>query len=166
MDAIGTAERGAAWMRSLAKDLTTTLEDARDQLTSYADDANRRATDALERMKEAGEDAIAYLNPGPWLEDVYALLGIASASAMADLDERIDYVEIKVEEVARKRAREELLLLQQRIGELENVLSQIGDGQRPEVMGGLLLRLAELESRIDSFAVGSFRRGTKVANVS
>ena len=69
---------------------------------------------------------------------------------MADLDERIDYVEIKVEEVARKRAREELLLLQQRIGELENVLTQGGDSERHAAMGGLLLRLSELESRIDS----------------
>jgi len=154
MDAIRTAERGAAWMRALAKDLTTTLESARGRLTSYADDATRQASDALELIRESGEDAVAYLNPGPWLEDLYALLGIASASAMADLDERIDYVEIKVEEVARKRAREELLLLQQRIGELENVLSQLGDGQRHEAMGGLLLRLAELESRIDSLPWG------------
>jgi hypothetical protein len=154
MDAIGTAERGAAWMRALARDLTTALEGARDQLTSYADDAARRTNESLELIKETGEDALAYLNPGPWLEDVYALMGIASASAMADLDERIDYVEIKVEEVARKRAREELLLLQQRIGELEHVRAPIGAGQRHEVMGGLLLRLAELESRIDSLPWG------------
>jgi hypothetical protein len=89
------------------------------------------------------------------------LLGIAPVSAMAALDERIDYVEIKVEEVARKRAREELLLLQQRIGELEHVLSQVGDGERHAAMGGLLLRLAELESRIDALPWGHLDNDTK-----
>ena len=150
MDAMRTAERSAAWIRALARELTAALETGREQLASTLEETASRANELAEQMKEKGEDALAYLDPSPWLEDLYAFLGIASAAAMADLDERIDYVELKVEEVARKRAREELLLLQQRIGELENVLSQVGDSDRHAAMGGLLIRLSELESRIDS----------------
>jgi hypothetical protein len=97
------------------------------------------------------------------VEDLYSLLGIASASALADLDERIDYVEIKVEEVARKRAREELLLLQQRITELETVLSHVsGDGERNAAMGALLTRLGELESRIDALPWTRFSEDLRI----
>jgi hypothetical protein len=150
MDAMRTAERGAAWIRALAREVTSVLEAGRGQLASTVEETAQRANQLAEQLKESGEDALAYLDPSPWLEDLYAFLGIASAAAMADLDERIDYVELKVEDVARKRAREELLLLQQRIGELENVLSQVGDADRHAAMGGLLIRLSELESRIDS----------------
>jgi hypothetical protein len=150
MDAIKTAERGAAIIRFLGEALTSTLVNGRERISTSLEDATRAANEALEHAWEAGEDAVARINPAQAVEDLYAFLGIASASAVADLDERIDYVELKVEEVARKRAREELLLLQQRISELEQVLAHVGDSQRQEPMSGLLSRLSELEARIDS----------------
>jgi hypothetical protein len=150
MDAIKAAERGARTLRTIGDALTSALLAGREQLASSVEDAARNMGDALEQAREAGEDALARFNPGQMIEDLYALLGIASASAVADLDERIDYVELKVEEVARKRAREELLLLQQRITELEQVLAHVGDSQHLEPMSGLLSRLSELEARIDA----------------
>lgn len=150
MDAMETAERGGRLLRGLARELTSSLMSSRKQITSMLEDASRVARDAAEQVRDTGDDLLARINPGPLVEDLYAFLGIASASAMADLDERIDYVELKVEEVARKRAREELMLLQQRISELENVITHVGDGDKHQTMNTLLLRLAELESRIDA----------------
>jgi len=150
MDAGKTAEQGAVLIRVLARGVTAALEAGRGGLTSTIDEAARLAGDALDGIRDAGDDAISYLNPGPWLEEIYAFLGIASASSIFELDDRVDDVELKVEEVARKRAREELLLLQQRIGELESVLSHMGEGERYEAMSGLVERLSELESRIDA----------------
>jgi len=150
MDVMRTAERGESALRAIARGLTETLMTSRKQLVSVLDDADRAARDTLDQLRDMGEDMLARMNPGPLVEDFYAFLGIASATALADLDERIDYVELKVEEVARKRAREELLLLQQRISELETILSHVGDADRNEAMGSLLVRLGELESRIDA----------------
>jgi hypothetical protein len=144
------AERGGRLLRSLARGLTSTLMTGREQVGAMLEDASRAAGGAVDQLRDAGDDMLARINPAPLVEDLYALLGIASASAMADLDERIDYVELKVEEVARKRAREELMLLQQRISELESVIAQVGDNDRHQTMHTLLLRLAELESRIDA----------------
>lgn len=150
MDAMKTAEQGGAILRAISRGLTESLLAGRKQLASTVDDAERIARETLEQLREVSDDVFARMNPGPLVEDVYAFLGIASATALADLDERIDYVELKVEEVARKRAREELLLLQQRITELETILSHAGDAGRNEAMGSLLVRLGELESRIDA----------------
>jgi len=150
MDAMETAERGGRLLRSMARGLTSTLMSGRRQLGAILEDAGRVARDTVDQVRDVGDDMLARVNPAPFVEDLYALLGIASASAMADLDERIDYVELKVEEVARKRAREELMLLQQRISELESVISHVGDNDRHQTMHTLLLRLAELESRIDA----------------
>ncbi len=150
MDVRKAAQLGADLLRSLAKEMTTVLEAGREQLGEVAESASERAKRLLDTLKERSEDALAYLDPNPWLEDVYATLGIASVAAVSDLDERIDYVELRVEEVARQRAREELMLLQQRIAELESVLSEITDADREAALGGLLTRLAELEERIES----------------
>jgi len=150
MDVMKTAQRSGSILRAIAHGLTETLIAGRKQLASSADDAVRTARDSFDQFREISDDLLARVNPGPLVEDLYAFLGVASASALADLDERIDYVELKVEEVARKRAREELLLLQQRISELETILSHVGEGERNEAMGALLARLGELESRIDA----------------
>ena len=150
MDAIKAAERGGEVIRALGEVLTSTLITGRKRIAASVEDASRSANEALEQAWEAGEDVVARFNPAQVVEDLYAFLGIASASVVADLDERIDYVELKVEEVARKRAREELLLLQQRITELEQVLAHVGESQGREPMTGLLSRLSELEARIDA----------------
>jgi len=150
MDVMKTAERGGSILRAIAHGLTETLVAGRKQIASSVDDASRITRESLDQFREVSEDLLARMSPGPLVEDLYAFLGIASASALADLDERVDYVELKVDEVARKRAREELLLLQQRITELETILSHVGEGERNEAMGALLNRLGELESRIDA----------------
>ena len=161
MDARTSAYRGAALIRGLARVVTTSLEAGRDQLGHTLNDFSERASAIIDDLRDRGDDALVYLNPGPWLEDVYSFLGIASSSSVLELDERIDDVEVKVEEVARYRAREELMLLQQRIGELESLLvevSQSQSGEARQAMGGLLERLSDLESRIDALPIRDFPR--------
>jgi BMFP domain-containing protein YqiC len=89
-------------------------------------------------------------------------LGIASVNDVKELDDRIDRVETEIDHVARQRAREELLLLQQRIAELEEVLANLRPGEREntrDAMGALLGRLSELETRIDAMPWRKFEAG-------
>jgi len=85
-----------------------------------------------------------------WAEWLFSSLGIASVGSLQELDERIEDVECKVDEVGRGQAARELLLLRQRVGELESVISDVDDGKGRDAIHLLVDRLGELESRIDT----------------
>jgi hypothetical protein len=166
-----TDDRIAARARSLAKavlvhgfarNLTSVLESARDQAADAATVVKRRSLRALGVVADVGDDVFAFLDPASWLQDVYRSLGIASTIDLGELDDRIDRVELEIDHVARQRAREELMLLQERIGELEIVLSQLRrseSSQTRDAMGALLGRLSELETRIDAMPWRKFESG-------
>jgi BMFP domain-containing protein YqiC len=146
----------------LARSVTAILESARDQTLGTAEVARKRGFRALGAVTDLGEDILAYLDPSTWLQDVYRGLGIASVNDVKELDDRIDRVETEIDHVARQRAREELLLLQQRIAELEEVLANLRPGEREntrDAMGALLGRLSELETRIDAMPWRKFEAG-------
>lgn len=101
-------------------------------------------------LAERGGDLIAQLQIAALLDDLYAALGIASTAALVELDERVDDVELKLDDVARQRTREELMLLHQRLGELESVIEARDGDYDPSIdLGGLMGQLSELEARID-----------------
>jgi hypothetical protein len=101
-------------------------------------------------VRERGEDWLENLHLGGILEEFYTVLGIASTGALSAMDERIDEVEMRMDDVARQRTREELMLLQQRLGELEAVVrTRRDDAPETGEIDMLLDRLGELEARID-----------------
>jgi len=101
-------------------------------------------------VAERGGDLAAQLSVATFVDDLYALLGIASTRALVELDERVDDVELKMDHVARQRTREELMLLHQRLGELEAAVRSRGIANDPVIdLGGVMGRLNEIESRID-----------------
>lgn len=103
-----------------------------------------------EILAERGGDLMEQLRVSALLDELYAALGIASTAALVELDERVDDVELKMDDVARQRTREELMLLHQRLGELESVIGSRDDGYDPSIdLGGLMGQLNELEARID-----------------
>jgi len=84
---------------------------------------------------------------------------VLKVRVIADLEDR---VELEMDQVARQRAREELLLVQQRIAELERVLRGIRGAENSrtrDAMGTLLGRLSKLETRIDSLPMKRFDPG-------
>jgi hypothetical protein len=102
-------------------------------------------------LAERGGDLFAQMKITTLLDELYAALGIASTAALVELDERVDDVELKLDDVARQRTREELMLLHQRLGELESVIRTRDGNYDPSVdLGGLMGQLAELEARIDN----------------
>jgi BMFP domain-containing protein YqiC len=146
----------------LARSVTAVLEAARDQTLGTAGIVRKRGVRAIGTMTDLGDDLLSYLDPSTWLQDVYRTLGIASTNDVKELDDRIDRVESEIDHVARQRAREELLLLQQRIAELEDVLAKLRPGEREQTrdaMGALLGRLSELETRIDAMPWRKFEAG-------
>jgi hypothetical protein len=101
-------------------------------------------------LAERGSDLVEQMRIAPLLDDLYAALGIASTAALVELDERVDNVELKMDDVARQRTREELMLLHQRLGELESVMQTRDGDYDPSIdLGGLMGQLSELEARID-----------------
>jgi len=148
----------------VARRVTNVLSFGRSTLISTASEIGTQAGRLLGTLRDTGEDVIAYVNPSAWLEELYSLLGIASSDSIVEMDERMDGVELKLDDVARQRAREELLLLQQRIGELEALLSGLNQGEARSAMETVLGRLAELEARIDSLPVAHGDDGVRIAN--
>lgn len=147
---------------ALARSVTAALEVARDQTLGTAAVMRRQGLRAVGAMTDFTDDLRAYLDPSIWMHDVYRSLGIASVNDVKELDDRIDRVETEIDHVARQRAREELLLLQQRIAELENVLANLRPSEREhtrDAMGALLGRLSELETRIDAMPWRKFEAG-------
>lgn len=152
----------AVLVNGFARNVTSALEAARDQAVDATTVLKRRGLRALGAVSDIGDDVFAFLDPATWLQDVYRSLGIASTIDLGELDDRIDRVEMEIDQVARQRAREELMLLQERIGELEAVLSQLRRGestQTRDAMGALLGRLSELETRIDAMPWRKFEPG-------
>jgi hypothetical protein len=145
------ADGGLVW--ELARSVTSALEVGRGTVVAAFAQATEGASRVVGGLMDAGDDLASYVDPGLWLEDLYALLGIASTSSVAELEERLDEMSVKVEESARSRAREELFLLQQRIAELESLIVGIGNAQTREAVGKLLGRLSELETRIDALPI-------------
>ncbi len=141
---------GDGLLSESARRLTDALVGARRLGSRLLGRAQRDLARALGELRDVGEDVASLLDPGPWLEQLYAALGIASTGALEELDERIDDLEIKIDDVARRRAREELLLLQERIVALEELLSSRGVEAAHQSLARLLERLGELERRIDA----------------
>ena len=147
----------------VARSVTAALEVARDQTLGTVGVVRNRSVRAIGAMSDLGEDLLSYLDPSAWLHDVYHSLGIASTNDVRELDDRIDRVETEIDHVARQRAREELLLLQQRIAELEDVLANLRPSEREhtrDAMGALLGRLSDLRdaNRRDALAQVRSRR--------
>jgi hypothetical protein len=152
----------AVLVSGMARTVTSTLEAVRDQVEEAADTLARRGSRAMGALGDAGGDLVAFFDPATRLQDFYRALGIASTEDVANLDDRIDRVELEIDHVARQRAREELLLLQQRIAELEIILSNLKPGESAptrDAMGALLGRLSELETRIDAMPWRKFEAG-------
>jgi BMFP domain-containing protein YqiC len=148
---------------SAARNLTTLLSFGRKTAATAVEEATGRAGRLLGAVRDVGGDLASYADPGPWLEELYALLGIASSETVTDMDERVDEVIMKVDDVARQRAREELMLLQQRIGELEMVLDDLNKTQARTVMSNVLGRLSQLEARIDMLPMIDTRDSRRLA---
>jgi hypothetical protein len=147
---------------SAARRVTSALEAARAGLGQVAGLTKKRVARAGGDLSDMSEDVRAYLDPGVWLEDVYAKLGIATTARVEEIDDKIDRVELEMDQVARQRAREELLLVQQRIAELERVLRGVRGAENSrtrDAMGTLLGRLSKLETRIDSLPMKRFDTG-------
>ena len=152
----------AVLVSGLAKTVTSTLESVRDQVERTAAVLGRRSSRAVGALGDIGDDLLAFFDPATRLQDFYRSLGIASTEDIENLDDRIDRVETEIDHVARQRAREELLLLQQRIAELEMVLGNLKPGESAptrDAMGALLGRLSELETRIDAMPWRKFEAG-------
>ncbi len=144
-------EHDLVW--EVARNLTSALVQGRGRLTLVADAARGRLREGVGMLIDAGGDVAAYVDPARWLEGIFDTLGIATRDTIDQLDDRIDRVELRIDDVARQRAREELMLLQQRLGELEELLSQarpVAEEQTRSAMSELLGRLAHLETRIDA----------------
>lgn len=160
--AAGSAEGlgGLGW--SAARNVTSTLQMARKVLERTVEVAGDSVSNVTGRFSDVGEDVRAYLDPAVWAEDLYARLGIATTGRIEEVDDRIDRVEIEMDHVARQRAREELLLLQQRISELERILRGLRREETDrtrDAMGSLLGRLSELETRIEAMPRKRFDPG-------
>lgn len=152
----------AVLISGVARNVTAALEAARDRAADATSDVRRRALRAIGTVADVGDDVANFLDPATWLQDLYRSIGIATTEDVRDLDDRIDRVEMEMDHVARQRAREELLLLQERIAELETVLSQVRRNeaaQTRDAMGALLGRLSELETRIDAMPWRKFEAG-------
>lgn len=152
----------AVLVSGLARTVTSTLEVVRDQVEQTASVLGRRGSRAMGALGDIGDDILAFFDPATRLQDFYRALGIASTEDIETLDDRIDRVELEIDHVARQRAREELLLLQQRIAELEIVLGSLKPGESAptrDAMGALLGRLSELETRIDAMPWRRFEAG-------
>lgn len=152
----------AVLVSGLAKTVTSTLETVRDQVERTAAIVGRRSSRAVGALGDIGDDLLAFFDPATRLQDFYRSLGIASTEDIENLDDRIDRVETEIDHVARQRAREELLLLQQRIAELEMVLGNLKPGESAptrDAMGALLGRLSQLETRIDAMPWRKFEAG-------
>ena len=146
----------------LARTVTSTLETVRDRVEKTAALLGRRGARAVGALGDLGDDVLAFFDPATRLQDFYRALGIASTEDIENLDDRIDRVELEIDHVARQRAREELLLLQQRIAELESILGNLEPGESAptrDAMGALLGRLSELETRIDAMPWRKFEAG-------
>jgi hypothetical protein len=140
------ADHESVLVSDLARAVTGMLEASRGGITGVLG-AGARVFGVL---RERGEDWVEGLHLGGVVEECYALLGIASAGALSAMDERIDEVEMRMDDVARQRTREELMLLHQRLAELEAVVRTRHE-ERDETgeLDTLLDRLGELEARID-----------------
>jgi len=159
----GSETAADSLVSSAARNLTNILSFGRKTVMTAVEEATEQAGRVLGSVRDAGGDVAGYVDPGPWLEELYALLGIASSEAVTDMDERVDEVVLKVDDVARQRAREELMLLQQRIGELETVLDDLNKTQARTVMSNVLGRLSQLEARIDTLPIIDTRSSSRAA---
>lgn len=138
-----------ALVSDLAKVLTGAIKAGRLSGAGFLDFTRR----VVAIFSDRGADVLRMPDIGAFLDDIYALLGIASTSALLELDERIDEVELHAEDRAREHARRELLLLHQRIGELEAVMHARNAPSDPETdaeIGTLIGQLSDLEARIDA----------------
>ncbi|MFQ5352825.1 MAG: hypothetical protein ACE5D3_07110 [Candidatus Binatia bacterium] len=142
--------RGGSLAWGVARELTTVLESGRKQLMSTAGAATDQINRLTGRVLDTRDGALAYLGGGNWLESLYDALGIASTTTVASLDERIDEVEDRVDDVSRDRTREETMLLKQRLGELECLMTDLTGEEGQEALDLLIDRLGELEARIDT----------------
>ncbi len=146
----------------LARRVTSNLESAREFVGDAMASGAKRAGRLLGSLRDGTEDLAGYFSPAPWLEDVYASMGIASTGALADFDQRFDDIETMIETLARERARQELILLQARVGELEQAMRALSQHEARGAVYELADKLGSLEARIDAIdwpVSGSSSRG-------
>ena len=134
----------------VAQGVTGVLQLGRGALSRTAEEVTTGINHFVGALRDTGSDLLTYVEPGAWLEDMYTLLGIASSGAVGEIDERMDSVELRLDDVARQRAREELLVLRQRVGELEALLAEVRRGETFAAIETLIDRLSELEARVES----------------
>ena len=95
------ADHESVLVSDFARAVTGMLEASRGGVTGVLAAGAR----VLEVVRERGEDWFESLRFGALIEECYALLGIASTGALGAMDERIDEVEMRMDEVARQRTR-------------------------------------------------------------
>jgi len=133
-----------------AREVTSWLEQGRRRVEEVAEDAAGRTRRVFGRLRDVADDAATYADVTPWLEGFYASVGIASSTSLAELDEKLDDLEVRIEQLARQRARGELLLLQTRIAELESIMASVTRQETREAVFELVDKLGDLEARIDA----------------
>jgi hypothetical protein len=148
-DTLANLSRGSRLASGLARDLTSAIENSRRGLSSVTHEVRTGATRVAGYLAEVGGDMILPRGSA-WGERIFSSLGIASVGSLQELDERIVDVEYKIDEVGRGQVARELLLLRQRVGELESVISDSDDRKGQDAIHLLVDRLGELESRIDT----------------
>jgi len=146
---LANLSRGSRLVSGLARDLTSAIENGRRGLSSVTHEVRTGAMRMAGYLAEAGGDMVLP-SSSIWGERLFSRLGIASVGLLRELDERIEDVECKVDEVGRGQAARELLLLRQRVGELESIISEVDDREGQTAIHLLVDRLGELESRIDT----------------
>lgn len=146
---LANLSRGSRLASGLARDLTSAIENGRRGLSSVTHEVRTGATRVAGYLAEVGGDMILPRGSA-WGERIFSSLGIASVGSLHELDERIEDVEYKIDEVGRGQAARELWLLRQRVGELELVISDVDDRESQDAIHLLVDRLGELESRIDT----------------
>ncbi len=141
---------GNSLVWGVAQGVTGVLQLGRGALSRTVEEVTTGVHQLVGALRDTGSDLLTYVEPGAWLEDMYTLLGIASSGAVGEIDERMDSVELRLDDVARQRAREELLVLRQRVGELEALLAEVRRGETFAAIETLIDRLSELEARVES----------------
>ncbi len=137
-----------AW--DYARKLTSKLESGRRTLGGLLSVVGNRAYRLSGELADVADDIRYKLDPAPWIEEVYIFLGVASLGQLAELDERLDDLEVRIDRISRERGQGELVLLQSRIIELEQVLASVGDAETRKAVFELVDKLGSLETRIDS----------------
>ena len=85
-----SAQREGSLVWSVARNVTTVLEFGRTAVTTAVDEVGTGVAQRLKwllgSLADAGGDLAEYVDPGAWLEDLYAVLGIASSGSIVSME--------------------------------------------------------------------------------